>query len=118
MSKRHESHVKTVKCREGKPICYDESSDPKGQFCFFYATFFKKVLLQLPLAIFEKELLIELNIAPTQLYPNTWAFICSFIILCAHFDISPSVKVFLYFFEAKHVSSKLWVSLKVPLEEP
>jgi len=52
MSKRHESHVKTVKCREGEPICCDESSDIEGQFCFFYATFFEKVLLQLPLFIF------------------------------------------------------------------
>jgi len=111
MSKRHESHVITVECREGKPICCDEYLDPEGPFCFFYATFFKKVLLHPPLSIFEKELLIELNVAPAQLHPNSWAFIHAFIILCAQFGISPSIKVFLYFFEAKHISSKLWVSL-------
>jgi len=45
MSKTHESRVKIVECTEGEPICYDESTDPEGQFCFFYTTFFRKVLL-------------------------------------------------------------------------
>ena len=98
MSKRHEGNVKTVECREGEPICCDESSDPGGPFCFFYVTFFKKVLLRLPLSIFEKELLTELNVVPTQLHPNSWAFIRAFIILCSQLDILPSVEVFLYFF--------------------
>jgi len=65
------------------------------------------------LSIFEKALLTKLNIAPAQLHPYSWAFISTFIILCAQFGISPSVEVFLYFFEAKHVSTKLWVSLNV-----
>jgi len=60
-----------VECREDEPICCDESSNPDGPFCFFYATFFKKVLLRLPLSIFEKELLSELNVDPAQLYPNS-----------------------------------------------
>jgi len=63
MSKKYEGCVKTVKCREGEPICCDESLDPDGPFCYFYITFFKKVLLRLPLSIFEKELLTKLNVA-------------------------------------------------------
>ena len=93
MSKRYESNVKIVDYRKDKPICCDESSDPEGPFCFFYATFFKKVLLHLPLSIFEKELLTELNVTPARLHPNSWAFIRAFIILCAQFDISSSVEV-------------------------
>ena len=46
-------------------MCCDESSDPEGPFYFFYATLsLKKVFMRLPLSIFEKELLIELNEAP------------------------------------------------------
>jgi len=56
MSKKYERFVKTVECREGEPIWCDESSNPDGPFCYFYATFFKKVLLCLPLSIFEKDL--------------------------------------------------------------
>jgi len=104
MGKRHECNVKTVECREGESIC-------GGQFCFFYVTFFKKVLLRLPLSIFEKKLLTELNVAPAQLHPNSWTFIRAFNILCSQLGISPPVEVFLYFFEAKHTSSMLWVSL-------
>jgi len=44
MSKKYEGYVKIVESREGEPICCDESSDPDGSFCCFYATFFNKVL--------------------------------------------------------------------------
>jgi len=71
MSKKYEGCVKIVECKEGEPICCDESSYPDGPFCYFYATFFKKVLLRLPLSIFEKELLTELNVAFAQLHPNS-----------------------------------------------
>jgi len=54
LSKKHEGFVKVVECKEGEPICCDESSDSDGPFCFFYATFLKKVLLCLPLSIFLK----------------------------------------------------------------
>jgi len=109
MSEKYKECVKTVECREGEPICCDESSDLDGPFCYFYATFFKKVLLRLHLSIFEKELLTELNVAPAQLHPNSWAFIQAFIILCSKLGISPTVEVFLYFSEAKHTSCQMGV---------
>ena len=62
--KAHDRFVRITACREDEPMCCDESSDPKGPFCFFYATVFKKVLLRLSQSIFEKELLTELNVAP------------------------------------------------------
>jgi len=75
--------VQIVPCGEDEPVCCDESSDPNGPFCFFYATVFKNFLLRLPLTIFEKELLTELNVASAQLHPNSWALICAFSILCS-----------------------------------
>ena len=48
--------------------------------------------------------------APAQLHPNSWAFVRVFAILCNHFGHTPSVDVFLYFFEAKSPGKKLWVS--------
>jgi len=32
MSKRYEGNVKIVECREGEPICCDESSDSSGPY--------------------------------------------------------------------------------------
>ena len=92
-----------IPCREDEPVCCDESSDPDGPFCYFYTIVFKKVLLRLPLYNFEREFLTEMNIAPAQLHPNSWAFVRGFSILCTHFGLLPSLEVFLYFFE-------LWVS--------
>jgi len=74
-----QSLVKVVIYREGEPAYSDESLDLDGSLCFFYATFFTKVLLLLPLSIFKKELLTEFNVAPAQLHLNSWAF----IILCS-----------------------------------
>jgi len=109
--KRQDRFIRIVECRVDEPVCCDEFSDPKGPFCFFYATLFKKILLRLPLSIFKKELLIELNVAAGQLHPNNWAFIRAFTILCSQLDISPTLEVFLYFFEVKHSGNQLWVSL-------
>jgi len=48
MSKKYERFVKTVECREGEPVCCDESSDPDGPFFYFYATFSKRFFFSFP----------------------------------------------------------------------
>jgi len=110
LRKKDENLVKVVVCREDESICSDESLDPDRPFYFFYATFFTKVLLRLPLSIYEKELLTELNVASAQLHPNNWAFIRGFIILCSQLGILPTMEVFFYFFEFKQSSWQLWAS--------
>jgi len=50
------------------------------------------------------------NVAPSQLHPNSWAFVRAFAILCHYLGHTPSVDVFLYFFKAKSSGQKLWVS--------
>ena len=49
----------------------------------------------LELTSFERELLTEVNVAPAQLHPNSWAFVRAFSILCNHFGHPPTVDVFL-----------------------
>jgi len=92
-------------------ICCDEAISPNKPFCYFYVTVFKRVLLRLPLSVFEKELLTELNVAPTQLHPNSWAFVRAFSILCDQLSILPSVDMLLYLFEVKKLGRQLWVSV-------
>jgi len=100
-----------VACREGEPVCSDEASDPEGPFCFIYSTLFRRLGFRLPFTPFERTLLTELNVAPAQLHPNSWAFVRAFAILCCSLGLTPSVNVFLYFFEVKDPGKKLWVSL-------
>ena len=65
---------------------------------------------RLPFSSFERELLTEINVAPAQLHPNSWAFIRAFSTLFSHFGCYPSVDVFLDFFEAKSPRKNLRVS--------
>jgi len=75
-----------------------------------YQIVFKRVGVRLPFTPFERELLTEINTAPAQLHPNSWAFVRAFQILCGHLGIPPSVDVFLHFFEVKKQGKSLWVS--------
>ena len=72
---------------------------------------FKKVKFRFPFTRFERELLTELDIAPAQFHPNSWAFVRAYQIICAHLGHPASVDVFLYLFEAKNPGDRLWVSL-------
>jgi len=51
---------------------------------------------------------MELNVAPAQLHPNSWAFIRAFTLLMGYLGLTPSVDVFLRFFEAKSPGNNLW----------
>ena len=91
-------------------MCSDESSNLEGPFYFIYSTVFRRLDLRLPFTPFERALLTEVNVAPAQLLPNSWAFVRAFTILCHYLGHMPSVDVFMYFFEAKSLGQKLWVS--------
>ena len=88
-------------------MCIDESVDLEDPFFFMYSTVLKRLKLRLPLTGFERALLTEVNVALAQLHPNNWAFVRAFSILCIHFVHTPSVDIFLYFFEAKSLGKKL-----------
>ena len=91
-------------------MCGDDRANDGEPFFFFYQTVFKRIRQHLPFNSFERELLTEINVAPAQLHPNSWAFIRAFSILCNYFGHAPSVDVFLHFFEAKKLGKNLWVS--------
>jgi len=103
-------YVKVLACKEGEPVCVDDRTSPEEPFFFMYATAFKRLKLRLPFTGFERALLTEVNVAPAQLHHNIWAFVRAFAILCNYFGDTPSVDVFLYFFEAMIPGKKLWMS--------
>jgi len=105
-----DTYVSIRPCAEGKPVCADDCANDGEPFFFLYVTVFKWIKLRLPLSGFERALLTEINVAPTQLHPNSWAFVRAFAIMCNHLGHPPSVDVFLHFFETKSPEKKLWVS--------
>jgi len=109
--REHDAYVSVWPCEKGEPVCANGRTNPVGcHFFFMYSTIFKQVKLRLPLTGFECALLIEVNVAPAQLHPISWAFVRAFGILCNHFSHTPSVDVFLYFFKAKNLGKRLWLS--------
>jgi len=105
-----DAYISVSPCVEGEPVCVDSRANEGEPFFFFYQTIFKRIRQRLSFSSFERELLTEINVAPAQLYPKSWAFIRAFSILCNHFGHTPSVDVFLHFFEAKKAGKNLWVS--------
>ena len=105
-----DAYISVRPCAEGEPVCVDDRANDGEPFFFFYQTIFKRIRQRLPFSIFERELLTEVNVAPAQLHPNSWAFVRAFSILCNHFGHPLSVDVFLHFFEAKNPGKNLWVS--------
>jgi len=103
-------YLKVLPCKKGVPMCVDDRADPNEPFFFMYTMVFKRLKLHLPFTGFERALLTEVNVAPAQLHPNSWAFVRAFVILCNYLGHPPSVDVFLYFFEAKNPGKKLWLS--------
>ena len=107
----HDAHISVRPGRLGEPVCVDERPRKGDPFFFMFQTVFKRIGVRLPFTPFERELLTEINTAPAQLHPNSWAFVRAFQTLCGYLGILPSVDVFLYFFEVKKQGKSFWVSL-------
>ena len=106
----HDAHISVRPGRPGEPVCVDDRPRSGTPFFFMYQTVFKRVGVRLPFTPFERELLTEINTAPAQLHPNSWAFVRAFQILCGYLGVLPSLDVFLHFFEVKKQGKSLWVS--------
>jgi len=106
----HDAHISIRHGTPGEPVCVDDRPRSRAPFFFMYQTVFKRVGVRLPFTPFERELLTEINTAPAQLYPNSWAFVRAFQILCGYLGVPPSVDVFLHFFKVKKQGKSLWVS--------
>lgn len=98
---RRENYVVVEPCVAGESICYRPPPGDEDRFTFVYETMFTKLGVKLPFSDFECGMLRALNIAPSQLHPNSWGFLRAFTILCHGIGSEPSVGLFLSFFQAK-----------------
>ncbi|CAJ2665933.1 unnamed protein product [Trifolium pratense] len=76
--------------------------------------------LRLPFSPFAASVLKALQVAPSQLHPNSWSFIMAFEHLCVYKDVRPSLPLFFRIFKIQRKPTKEvgraprqnWVSLK------
>lgn len=87
---------------------------PRGvqdEFFHFYYGVIEDFKVQIPFINFAPYLLKTLNVAPSQLCPNSWGFVKDFEMVCEVVDIIPHNKLILFFFEVKGVGKRRWISL-------
>jgi len=80
-------------------------------FIYVYEFLFKEYDIVFPLSDFEAGMLTVMNIAPSQLHPNSWDFLKCFELLCEHLGFEPSINVFTYFYQMRFGKLVSWVSL-------
>jgi len=72
---------------------------------------FSQLHVRLPLDDFTMGVLRALNVAPTQLHLNSWAYLQAFRILCQSLYLEPTPYAFLYFYDTRPRRSATWLSL-------
>jgi len=76
-----------------------------------YMCHFSQLHVRLPLDDFTMGILRALNVAPTQLHPNSWAYMQAFRVLCQSLYLQPSPYAFLYFYDTRPRQLTTWLSL-------
>lgn len=99
-----------VAYREDEYLFLHPSPDGLPYF-YIYRCLLEVLHLTLPLNDFQCALLRRLNVAPSQLDPNSWAMVKAFEILCMFFNIRPTVPMFMYIFQMNLIGKIGWVSL-------
>ncbi|RDY07188.1 hypothetical protein CR513_08729, partial [Mucuna pruriens] len=97
-------------CRSGETVCMNSTEGPKP-FFYLYDTLHSKLGIKLPFTHFERSVLQALNMAPTQLHPNSWAFVRAFELLCEDLGKAPTLGVFFWFFAPRKTDRVGWTSL-------
>jgi len=80
-------------------------------FFYVYSTLFADLKVILPFDEFTMDVLRFLNLAPTQLHPNSWACMQAFRMVCQLFDLTPRAEVFLFYYNTHSANPVSWVSL-------
>jgi hypothetical protein len=73
-------------------------------YFYMYSKVMENLKLSLPFTDFELAMLNALNVAPTQLHPNGWAFVRAFELICLGLDLEPRLGVFFHFYHVKSLS--------------
>ncbi|QCE10200.1 hypothetical protein DEO72_LG10g1426 [Vigna unguiculata] len=91
-------------------VCHGQEGATE-KFFYMYMCHFSQLHVRLPLDDFTMGVLRALNVAPTQLHPNSWAYLQAFRILCQSLYLEPSPYAFLYFYDTGPRQLTTWLSL-------
>ena len=72
-----------------------------NEYFYFYSGVIEDFKIRIPFTDFESDLLKTLYVAPSQLHPNGYGFTKAFELVCETMDITPTLGLFLSFFDLK-----------------
>ena len=81
--------------------CMPQARGGDREVFYMYMCHFSQLHVRLPLDNFTMGVLRALNVAPTQLRPNSWAYMQAFRVLCQSLYLQPSPHAFLYFYDTR-----------------
>ncbi|CAJ2664251.1 unnamed protein product [Trifolium pratense] len=96
---------------EGERVC----SSYAGCSFTMYEMAFKELGFRLPFNDLEAGIFGRLRVAPSQLHPNSLAFIRAYQILCRYLEVEATVALFFYIFQIQRQKvgdRQGWISLK------
>jgi len=80
-------------------------------FIFMYSKVIRDSCICLPLDEFNTVVLSALNVAPTQLHPNSWAYLRGFQMLCMRLGLNTTPPLFLHHYCTCPTKKVEWLSL-------
>ncbi|QHN97907.1 uncharacterized protein DS421_18g631410 [Arachis hypogaea] len=81
------------------------------EYFYMYTPCMVEIGVKFSFSSFECDVLTQLNCAPSQLHPNSWALLRAFQCLMDYLSFSCSLSLFFSLFQAKGVRKGLWVCL-------
>ncbi|KOM49471.1 hypothetical protein LR48_Vigan08g029800 [Vigna angularis] len=81
--------IKLIACRDDERVCYSREN-ASSDFFYYYASPFYDLYLRFPFTTFQMDVLRTLNVAPSQLHPNSWGYVQAFAVLCRALAIRPT----------------------------
>jgi len=91
-------------------VCHGQEAATE-KFFYMYMCHFSQLHVRLPLDDFTMGMLRALDVAPTQLHLNNWAYLQAFCILCQSLYLESSPYTFLYFYDTRPRQPTTWLSL-------
>jgi len=98
------------RCTPVDNVCHGREGHDHD-FFYIYPCLFTDSHVCLPLDDYTVDVLHILNVAPTQLHPNSWASLQASQLLVEMFRLHPSPHVFLSYYSTRPCNPVRWVSL-------
>lgn len=101
-----DAYLDIVPCAPNEPCCFGKPDTDGKNHTYFFENIFSDLKYRLPLSDITCSVLTLLNVAPTQLHCNSWAYVKAFEFLYQTLGIEPTSNRFFYFFETSGRSVK------------